>query len=150
MGNEPHISIAPEVRRAQAAEAAIRRDWYLLTSQLAERLGSAKERDSDFIIDEPSLPYYVRFVRSAEKGTLTCEAVGNDNLEAPYQLSEAQQSLLRNMGWHPPGLGDATRSQNFVRVFYAPSNPSIAASMGMSALRGAFGTSPRRLQWRRC
>jgi hypothetical protein len=150
----------PPLQRAVASKAetprppseglAAERDWHELAIAVVRRLGATKGTNSGFSIGEPSRPYYVRFTWSAEEQTLTCEAVGNGNLDVAHQLSESRQAALRTMGWHPPGKGDATRSLNFVRVFYAPDNPSVAATLGISALRSAFGESPRQLQWRAC
>jgi hypothetical protein len=141
---------SPESPRSHAEGLAAQRDWYELASAVVKRLASTKGTNSCFIIGEPLRPYYVQFTWSADEQTLICEAVGNGSLDAVHQLSESQQTALRNMGWHPPGRGDAARSLNFVRVFYAPGDPSVATILGVSALRTAFGESPRRVQWRSC
>lgn len=145
----------PDTESAPQSSGAISevRSWYLVTKQVADRLASlivepVRPAEPGFIIEDANLPYYVKFAWNALGHVLTCEATANGNLEPSQRLSDEQQSALRSMGWHPPGRGDAGSSQNFVRIFYAPKDTSVAASLAISALATTYRADPRRLRWR--
>src|SRR5580704_8351587 len=124
-------------------------DWIAWTQVIVERIVQMIKTDSGpFIVIDGATPFYLQFSWSRDEAALRCEAVSSFYLDDAHQLSKAQDAAMRDMGWHPPGWGDAKNSHNYVRVYYAPTNPVMLAALAGSTLREIYNANAQRLRWR--
>src|SRR3954451_11699922 len=111
--------------------------------EIAEALMKLVENEVElgtFVVLEGDIErnYYVQF--ALDGGRLYCEAVSNQYLEPPNELSDAQLRTLENLGWREP----EHHGQNWFRTFRPTSAADYAEIVAMArrAFVEVYGLAP--------
>ena len=88
--------------------------------------------------DDPN--YYVQFAIDSEQG-LRAEAVSNEFLSAPYELTSSDERTLWELGWRPPMRDKTAPAEvvNFNLQWPPPPHYSDAARMAAATLQAVYG-----------
>src|SRR5690606_34188501 len=112
-----------------------------------QRLNRLLQTDGFLVIEESSSGYYVMLASSRQRGTLVCEAVSNQFLPTGRRLSSEQEQRMRQLGWSPPGQGEASGTWNHARTLHVPIKVPGVARVAVTTLRDIYGCDPRKLSY---